>query len=215
MPRREFLAAVGSLAAVGARSARAVVNDPLPEKGVQLNYRVLFGDSDIGRQKISIRDHDRKGHVVVAHETKLEVRVLFSVAYALDHRSTEVWEGFTLKSIRSVTLENGKKTLIKGELAADGFHIRNGQEAWVAPKNAVSSDSFWIAAAMRSASVVNARTGDSALLMKKKLPDGRWHLKAEFDHGTVEARMRFDGDFMVDAEVDSDGHGVKLIRIEA
>jgi len=67
---------------------------------------------------------------------------------------------------------------------------------------------------MGSASVVNTRTGETASPVKEKLPDGRWHLKAKFDHGMVEARMRFDGDFMTEAEVDSDGHVIKLTRIE-
>ena len=72
MQRREFLTGMGLLAAFGARSVSAVVNDILPPKGVVLDYKVLFNGSDIGYQRVKIRDHDAAGHVVVEHETKLE-----------------------------------------------------------------------------------------------------------------------------------------------
>ena len=215
MQRRNFLAAVGLHAVLGPRQGQPAVQDPLPPKGVQLDYRVLFGDSEIGRQSVRIREHDQKGHVIVEHAVKLEVRVLFSVAYALEHRSTEIWDGFTLKSIRSESIENGERSVIEGDATADGFRIRKAGKAWLAPRDTVPSDSFWIAAAMGSASVVNTRTGDTAKPMLRQLSDGRWHLKADFAHGPVQAHMRFDGEFLAEAEIDSDGHTVKLRRIAA
>jgi hypothetical protein len=48
----------------------------------------------------------------------------------------------------------------------------------------------------------------------KDLGNGRWHLKANFDHGVIEATVRFDGNFLVEAEVDSDGHTVRMERID-
>lgn len=49
----------------------------------------------------------------------------------------------------------------------------------------------------------------------KQLGEDRWHLKAVFPHGQSEATMRFSGDFLAEAEVDSDGHTVRIERIEA
>jgi hypothetical protein len=205
MLRREFVAGIGVLSVFGSRMTRAAVKDPLPQEGVEFIYRVLFGGNEIGTQKVSIRQHDTAGHVVVEHQIKLEVRILFAVAYALEHRSTEVWEGFTLKSVHSETIENTEQTVVEGEATEAGFRIRNAQ---------VTSDSFWLAAAMKSPKVINTRTGDTASPDLKDLGNGRWHLKANFDHGPIEATMRFDGDFLVEANVDSDGHTVRMERID-
>ncbi len=213
MLRREFMAGIGLLSVFSSQIAKAAVKDPLPSEGVKFTYRVFFGDSEIGTQKVSIREHDKAGHVVVEHETKLEVRIFFAIAYALDHRSTEIWEGFNLKSVRSTTIENDERTVVEGEATEKGFRVHNGQSEWIVPGGAVTSDSFWLAAAMDAPRVVNTRTGEWVSLDVKELGNGRWHLNAEFAHGPVEATVRFDGDFMAEAKVESDGHVVRMERI--
>ena len=215
MLRREFIAGLGVLAVSGPQATQAAVRDPLPAEGVGFTYRVLFSGSEIGTQTVSIREHDKAGHVVVEHKTKLKVRILFAVVYALDHHSTEVWEGFTLKSMRATTVENGEKSEVEGDASADGFQIRSADKKWVAPPTVVTSDSFWIATAMDSPSIVNTQTGDTAAPKVQDLGNGRWHLRADFAHGPVEATVRFDGEFLAEAEVDSDGHKVRLERLPA
>ena len=215
MQRREFLTGIGLLGALGPRGVSAVVNDVLPPEGVVLKYRVLFNDSDIGYQQIRIREHDAAGHVVVEHDTKLEVRILFSVAYSLEHQSTEVWEGFTLKSVKSETLENDQRTVVEGRTTEKGFHLSNEKSAWLATGEFVTADSFWIAAALEAPSVINTRTGDTAIPVLKKVGKDRWHLSADFAHGAIDAMLDFDGAFLREAEVDSDGHRVRLVRMQA
>ena len=215
MKRREFLTGIGLLAAFGPGEVSAAVNDALPPEGVVLNYRALFNGSDIGYQRIRIRQHDAAGHIVVEHDTKLEVRILFAVAYSLEHRSTEVWEGFTLKSVDSETIENNQRTLVKGHATVKGFHFDNQNNEWLTPGDLVTADSFWVAAALQAASVVNTRTGDTAVPVLKKVGEDRWHLSAAFAHGEIEARLEFDGGFLREAEVDSDGHRVRLVRVPA
>jgi hypothetical protein len=206
---------MGLLAALGPRAVSAVVNDVLPAEGVVLNYRVSFNGSDIGYQRVRIREHDQDGHVVVEHDTKLEVRILFAVAYSLEHRSTEVWEGFTLKSVKSETLENDQRTLVDGRATDKGFRLDNQKSQWLTPGEVVTADSFWIAAALEAASVVNTRTGDTAKPVLKKIGDDRWHLSAAFAHGAIDATLEFDNGFLREAEVDSDGHLVRLVHVTA
>jgi len=215
MQRRDFLTGMGLLVALGPRAVSAVVNEVLPAEGVVLNYRVLFNGSDIGYQRVRIREHDVDGHVVVEHDTKLEVRILFAVAYSLEHRSTEVWEGFTLKSVKSETVENDQRTLVDGRATDKGFRLDNQKSQWLTPGELVTADSFWIAAALEAASVVNTRTGDTAKPVLKKIGDDRWHLSAAFAHGAVDATLEFDNGFLREAEVDSDGHLVRLVRVTA
>ena len=97
MLRREFMVGLGMLSLAGSGMARAAVKNPLPAGGVTMTYRLLFGDSEIGTHKVHIRDHDQTGHVVIEHETKMEVRILFVVAFSLDHRAAGVWEACAMK----------------------------------------------------------------------------------------------------------------------
>ena len=215
MQRRDFITGMGLLAALGPRAVPAVVNDVLPAEGVVLDYRASLNGSDIGYQRVRIREHDEDGHVVVEHDTKLEVRILFAVAYRLEHRSTEVWEGFTLKSVKSETVENDQRTLVDGRATDKGFRLDNQKSQWLTPGELVTADSFWIAAALEAASVVNTRTGDTAKPVLKKIGEDRWHLSAAFAHGAVDATLEFDNGFLREAEVDSDGHLVRLVRVTA
>ena len=214
MIRREFLAGVGGLALFGPRRAPVAVRDPLPPEGVSIAYRVTFGDDEIGTQRVRIAQHDMAGHVVVEHETTLEVRILFAVAYTLDHRSREVWDGFVLKSVKATTVENGEKTVVEGAASDVGFRIRSGETDVSVPHDVVTSDSFWVAASTGSSRVINARTGDAAAPQVKDLGGGRWHIKAEFAHGPVEATVLYDGDFLAEAEIVDDGQTVRLKRID-
>lgn len=212
MLRREFITSMGAAALLAPHLASAAVREALPPEGVELIYRVIYGGNEIGTQTVRIRDHDEDGHVVIEHEMTAEVRVLFARVYALDHKSTEVWEGFRLKSLRSETIENDQRAVIEGEAAETGFRVRNGEQDWLVPEGAVPTDSFWLAAALESSHVINTRTGESAKPVVEKLADDRWHLKAAFDHGEISATMHFDGDFLDFAEIDSGGHTVTLTR---
>lgn len=213
MLRREFMAGLGIFAVLGPRKINAAVRDPLPAEGVELVYKVLYGENEIGTQKVKIREHDEAGHVVIEHEMAVEVRIFFARAYALEHRSTEIWEGFKLKSLRSETVENDERYFVEGSLSDAGFRVKNFDKTWHVPEDAVSSDSFWLAAALDAPRVINTRTGDTASPIVNQLDAERWHIKADFDHGPIEATVRFDGDFLAEAVIDSDGHTVTLQRI--
>lgn len=213
MRRREFTAGLGFIGILGPNVTWAVVKGKLPPEGVEIDYRVLYSGSEIGTQKVMIRLHDKADHVVVEHEIKLEVRILFAVAYALDHRSTEIWRGFDLQSIKSDTTENGERYVVEGEVTPDGFSIRKDGVEFAAPRNLVTVDSFWFASAMSAPEILNTRTGETAKPSIKQLGDDRWHLKAVFPHGPIEATMQYSGDFLLEAEIDSDGHRIKMKRI--
>ncbi len=67
---------------------------------------------------------------------------------------------------------------------------------------------------MESANVMYTRTGNTASPQVTKLGKNQWHLEADFSHAPIESTMRFDGDFLAEAKIDSDGHTVELMRID-
>jgi hypothetical protein len=215
MQRRAFLTGFGALGVMRPEVTWAVVKGALPPEGFELDYRVFFGDSKIGSQRVLIRSHDKADHVVVEHEVSLKVKILFAVAYSLEHRSTELWNGLELQSIKSDTTENGDRYTIAGEARNEGFVIRSRDEELLAPRNLVTVDSFWLASSLTTPVIMNTRTGEIAKPEVRSLGPDSWHVKAEFPHGLTEVTLQFDGDFLLTAEIDSDGHTVKFERQDA
>ena len=214
MLRRDFVRGLGLITVFGPNVTWAAVKHNLPAEGVRIAYRLVFSGTEIGTQKVFIRSHDEKDHVIVEHEVDAEVRILFSVTYSLKHRSTELWNGFRLKGVKSETVENGERYAIDGKETEDGFVLNSAGRRFVAPKGVSTMDSFWLAAAISSPTVLNTRTGDTARPNITSLGDQRWQLKANFEHGPVTAKIAFDGDFLAHAEIDSDGHTVTIERID-
>lgn len=212
--RRDFLLSLGALGLAGPYAAMGKLKGEIPHEGVELDYRVLFGGNEIGHQTISVSHHDQPGKIAVNYKIDLEVRILFAVAYSLEHDSTEVWDHHRkLHAIKSRTVENGKTSLVHGGLEQGGFHVKGNNGVHKGPGDMITSDSFWLAAALDSHSVMNTRTGDIAKPKVKKLKEGHYHLKAEFAHGPIEANLHYKDDFLLEAEIDSDGHVIRFERI--
>lgn len=210
--RRDLLVGLGLYGLISsAKGGMKSVNAEFPSDGLELKYRVFYGGNEIGYQKISVKKH--ADDVVIEHETKLEVRVLFAIAYSLDHISTEVWApNHQLVSINSTTIENGEKTEVLGRQRGNGLHIQGGYGEHAELNSIVTTDSFWFASALQNPMIINTRTGDVAEAKVSRIEENRFHVKADFAHGSVEAKLRFDNNFLVDAEIDSDGHIVRFMR---
>ena len=214
MERREFLLGLAALGILGSNSAGAKIRGEFPEEGVHIDYRVLFGGNEIGKQTISFNHHATPGFIEVKYQINLEVRMLFAVAYRFEHSSTEIWDqNRKLHAIDSTSNENGKTTEVKGKLKDDVFHVKGEDGHTKGPGNLITSDSFWLAAALDSHHVMNTRTGDMAQPQVKKLSQDRYHLKAEFNHSKIDAKLHFKDEILYEAEIDSDGHSIRFERI--
>lgn len=215
MLRRAFLTRLCVLGLLGPRLTEAAVKGTLPPAGIEFTYRLLFGGHEVGQQRTYIRSHDELDQVVIEHRINAEVRILFATAYRLDHASVEIWDGFQLSSVTSDTRENDASYAVQGKRTQDGFELQQTEGQLLVDKELVTTDSFWIAAALRSPQVLNTRTGDIATPSVEQLDGNRWHLRADFAHGPIEASMRFDGEFLAEAEVNENGHELQIIRMTA
>lgn len=210
--RREVLAGFGAAAILMPEMGSTAVRSPLPTEGVRLSYSVFYGESRIGQHDVLIREHDEADHVVIQHALSAEVRVFFAVAYSLEHRSTEIWRGSELRSIRSETVENDERFLTEAEPIDEGMFLRSERHEVIVPHGAVSSDSFWLAASLKAPAIVNVRSGEVAIPTIRKRNDGRFEFSAKFPHGSIEAELLFDGEFLREARTESGGHEVVFRR---
>lgn len=214
MNRREFMAGIGLLALVPTAFGMQELHNSLPDEGFQLRYKVSLGDTEIGHQEVVITKHTKDDHLVIKHSMDVKVRMLFAVVYSLQHESTEVWTvDKRLVSVDAETVENGEPRVVNGLHKDDGFHIEGEFGEHKGLNSAVTTDSFWLASAMEAPSIINVKTGELAKPAVTQLADGSREMSVEFPHGAVVARLKFDGDFLDYAEIDSDGHVVKFEKV--
>lgn len=214
MNRRRVLAGMGLAAIVSPAFGMQTVRDQMPDEGFKLKYKVSLGDSHIGHQEVVISKHTADDHLIIEHLVDVEVRMLFAVVYSMNHQSTEVWTvDKRLVSVESKTIENGKLAEVAGVHKEDGLHILGEFGEYAGLDAAVTTDSFWIASALEAPAIINTRTGELAKPKISKHADGTHQMNIDFPHGSVVARLSFDGDFLQRAEIDSDGHIVKFERI--
>ena len=214
MKRRDFILGLGLMGLAGPALNMTSIKEKLPAEGFKLDYRVFYGGNEIGMQSVAITEHIEGDHLVIEHDINLQVKILFAVAYSLEHKSREIWStDKRLISVEAETIENGDKALVKGMHKDDGFHINGNYGEHTGLNSLVTSDSFWIASAMQAPMIMNVRTGDLAKPDITPINENSFHLKADFEHGAVDAKLEYEEDFLKHAEIDSDGHIVKFERV--
>lgn len=119
-----------------------------------------------------------------------------------------MWDGQTLKSLYSEGSENGSDFVVQGEAVRNGFAVSGPQGDFTAPPDVATTESVWRTSALRKPHLVDTVKGRVVQPLVHPLDDGRWHL----EHGKLKADIRFDGEFMADADVDKDGHQVRFVR---
>ena len=182
MKRRDFVMGLGLLGMMGPSMSMTSIKEKLPSEGFNLKYQVFYGGNEIGSQTVAITEHTEGDHLVIEHSIELEVRILFAVAYSLEHKSREIWStDRRLISVEAETIENGDKALVKGLHKEDGFHISGGYGDHTGLNSLVTSDSFWVASAMDAPMIMNVRTGDLAKPHISAIGKEKFHLKADFE----------------------------------
>lgn len=216
MNRRHFIAGLGLFGLMtSVKGGLQSLKLQFPTDGLYLEYRVFYGGNEIGKQHVSVKPHTDNVNIVIEHDINLVVKVLFAVAYSLEHKSTEIWSpGNKLISIDSWTVENGKETKAIGRRSqADDFHITGEYGKHTGLDSLVTTDSFWMASALDVSSIMNTRTGEIADAKVMQLSDSQYLIKADFEHGGVKATLQFENNILAQAEVDSDGHVVNFKRV--
>ncbi len=211
MNRRDFILAAATSALLLPATSRSAVSHKDLSAGdtLQFDYRILFGDSDIGHHRVSITK-DPSGLISVEHERRMEIRLLFVRVYAFQQRSRELWDGQSLKRLDADGEENGKGFVVQGrEVEGEGFAVSGPQGDLLGPQDLATTESFWVSSTLNKPHLLDTVKGKVVKPRVERLDDGRWHL----EHGDIQADIRFDGDFMSDADVDNDGHSVRFVRV--
>jgi len=179
------------------------LKDPLPPAGVSFKYDIFYKGDKVGEHQLKlVPDGDlfRLDHV-----REIEVKVMFVSAFTEKHRSTEWWtKGPHLNKLNAKTQINGKEVDIAGQVSPSGLLFKVGDQEEVAPLDAITLDSYWVANAPKHPIVIDVSQGKILKTSSKTLPDGSIELTGDGFQG----KFTYEGDFLSVGELTRNGNTV-------
>ena len=120
-------------------------------------FRVYLDDREIGYHHFELTENGSERRLTTRAE--LEVSFLRIPVFSYTHENTESWNGGCLKSIASVTDENGELYRVDGDAAAGGFRVTTNAGASVLP-DCISTFAYWDRSFLQNESLLNSQTGE-------------------------------------------------------
>lgn len=120
-------------------------------------YRVVHAShGEIGRYTNII---DRRGdHTEVRSQLHIAVSIIGITAYRQDAERVEHWQGERLTSFDGITVTNGERLQVHGEVQGGGFAIATPAGTTMAPAD-VHPSNPWSAMVLNTDTVMSTRTG--------------------------------------------------------
>jgi hypothetical protein len=117
------------------------------------DFNVLLDNKPIGQHRFT-RDESEG---TLTSEANFKVKLLFITAYKYQHTAREKWQGDCLTSLQARTEEKGETTLIKGQLASDGFKLESPLSVLPA---CVMTFAYWNPKMLTQSKLLNPQTGE-------------------------------------------------------
>jgi len=178
------------------------------------HFRVLLDGKPVGRHDFTVTGTDEAAEVV--SRARFVVTVLRIPVYRYVHDDRELWKGGCLANIDASTDDNGRGLAVRGEAAADGFHVLGGAGAhtW---QGCVRSFAYWDRRILASQRLLNAQTGEyepvqvTRAAASGEVPGASEHDLLEGEHFRIELWYRASGEWCALESRTKDG---KRLRYE-
>jgi len=121
-------------------------------------FRVMLDDREIGYHNFEVRQQD--GLERVDTEARFKVRVMFITAYQYVHDNSETWNGDCLRSINSVTNDNGTDYDISGTVTNDGFSLLRNEVRTALEQDCLQTFAYWNPGILNAQMLLNSQTGE-------------------------------------------------------
>jgi len=179
------------------------LNEPLPSQGVVFKYDIFYKGDKVGEHQLKlVPDGDL---IRLDHAREIDVKVMFVTAFTERHRSTEWWtKAPRLNKLNAKTQMNGKEVVMAGQVAPSGLLFKVGDQEEVAPLDAVTLDSYWVANAPKHPIVIDVSQGKILKTSSKTMPDG----SIELDGDGFQGKFIYEGDFLAVGELTRNGNTV-------
>lgn len=125
--------------------------------GKEWRFRVYLDDREIGYHHFQLIENGSETRLVTRAE--LEVTFLKVPVFSYTHENSESWNNGCLKSIASVTDENGELYRVSGDAAAGGFRVTSNSGESLLP-DCISTFAYWDKSFLQRTSLLNSQTGE-------------------------------------------------------
>ncbi len=196
-----FLA--GSLTTASA-STETSTGDPTALYGDSIIFDVIRNGDVVGNHHVKL---EKTGQIFnISSAFKLEIKLLFLVAYRFQYLSKEVWENGNLQSLTSQVNDDGDKTLI--ELSSDGSQVTiSGPEGEIQTQRPLFVTTHWNADVIGQKRILNTITGLINKVEIKKMD--RQSISTETGPVTA-TRYAYEGELRTEVWYDDAGRWVKM-----
>lgn len=132
--------------------AEAIV---LPGKAANRRFSIFYKGKRVGAHTVSYSAATGQTRVT----TRIDIVVKAFFTFTFKHHSVELWRNGRLMSLKSETVEHGKTLHVTGTATPKGFRVVNASGSFIAPRNALTSNSLWTPTVLKQDSVIDAHHG--------------------------------------------------------
>jgi len=120
-------------------------------------FKVFLDEKEIGEHSFNLSYTRNAVHVTTS--ASFDVYILFINAYSYRHSNYEIWNGNCLKSIHSVTDDNGTKFRVTGESVNHNLHVTTQSDSYIR-SGCIRTFAYWNPTLLDSEVLLNSQTGE-------------------------------------------------------
>jgi len=144
----------------------ALGNNAIAENNKSWLFDVYLDENLIGEHRFNILEDGKRQ--VIDISAQFDVKFLFFNAYQYKHLNKEIWQSQCLKSIDSVTDDNGKKYQVKGKQNNNSFQL-TVNESTNFINGCVYTFSYWNTDILKQVKLLNSQTGEYEKVKTRKI----------------------------------------------
>jgi hypothetical protein len=158
------------------------VEAQVPPHRLDLMFRALWGNKQIGTHRIAVMPETESGNwrVEVAMDIKVSLGWFGEITFK--HHCQEVWQDGRIVELTSTTDDDGDVFNVNGEARGADFALQGPSGPFLAPANLLTSSSAWSEAVCRQDQLIDATHGSVIGVVAD--------LKGERQVETVRGRLR-------------------------
>jgi hypothetical protein len=208
MRRRQFLALAAGPLALAAKPVIGRATTSEVDAGLDVGYRLRFAGADVGHHAVSVRT-EPSGLTVVRHDRAMDIRMLRIRVYSRSLNSREWWDGDQLVRLESEQVKNGKRAHIRGAKSGEVFTGTGPEGIFESRASLATTEAFWTAETLERERIIDTWTGELFAPQLRAVGSGRWAMT----YGDTRLVLEYDGDLLLRAEFESEGHTVHMERV--
>lgn len=144
------MAAIGPVRGAGAQA---------PPRALDLEFRALWGNKQIGTHRIAVTPEGEPGNWRVQVVMDIKVSLGWFGEITFKHDCREVWQDGRIVELRSTTDDDGDVFSVNGEARGADFALEGPGGPFIAPGDLLTSSSAWSEAVCRQDRLIDATHG--------------------------------------------------------